>query len=92
MLAVILAIQFEQVERIQEHLTIVPAGMQLVEVRLAVLPRPNRFPIHDDGPDPEGQEGIRLSRDTCRTSRSPGGGRAGPGCRHVGHSAGSRRA
>ena len=44
MLAVILAIQFEQVERIQEHLRVMGIGMQLVEVRRAVLSSPNRFP------------------------------------------------
>jgi hypothetical protein len=42
-------IQFEQVEGIQKDLLVISTGMQLVEIRLAVLPSPNRFPIHDVG-------------------------------------------
>jgi hypothetical protein len=36
MLPVILPVQFEHVERIQEHLLVVDIGMQLVEIRLAI--------------------------------------------------------
>jgi hypothetical protein len=62
MLSVILAIQFEQVEAIQEHLVVMGIGMKLLEIRLAVLPSPNRFPIHDDRADPEGQQGFDNPR------------------------------
>jgi hypothetical protein len=31
-------------------------AMQLVEIRLAVFPSPNRFPVHDDGADPRGPQ------------------------------------
>ena len=58
MLPVILTIQFEQVERIREHLVVMGIRMHLVEIGLAVLPSPNRFPIHDNGADPQGQEGF----------------------------------
>ena len=44
MLPVILTIQFEQVEGIQKDLLVMGTEMQLVEIRLAVLPSPNRFP------------------------------------------------
>ena len=44
MLAVILTIQFQQVKGIQEDLLIM--GMQSVEIGLAILPSPNRLPIH----------------------------------------------
>jgi hypothetical protein len=58
----ILTIQFEQVEGIQENLVVMGTGMQLVEVRLAVLPSPNHFPVHDDGADPKGQERLDYPR------------------------------
>jgi hypothetical protein len=54
MLPVILPVQFEQVESIQENPVVMGIRMQLVEIRLAVLPSPNRFPVQDDGPDPKG--------------------------------------
>jgi hypothetical protein len=37
-------------------------GMQLVEIRLAVLPSPNRFPVHDDGADPKGPQRLDYPR------------------------------
>ena len=58
MLAVILTIQFEQVERIQEDLLVMAMGMELVEVRFAIPPSPDRFPVHDDGADPKGPQRI----------------------------------
>ena len=58
MVAVILTIQFEQVEGIQKDLLVMGTGMQLVEIRLAVLPSPNRFPVHDDGADPKGSQRL----------------------------------
>jgi hypothetical protein len=62
MLSVILAIQFEQVEGIQEHLVVMGMGMQPVEIGPAILSSPNRFPVHDDGPDPKGrQAGTRMA-------------------------------
>ena len=51
MLPIILPVQFERVETMQEHLVVMGIGMQLVEVRFAVLPSPNRFPVHDDRAD-----------------------------------------
>ena len=62
MVAVILPIQFEQVEGIQEDPVVMGIGMQLVEIRFAVLSSPNRLPIHDDGADPKGQESLDYPR------------------------------
>jgi hypothetical protein len=45
MLPVILAIQFEQVEGIQEDLIVMSIGMQLVEVGLALPASPHRLPV-----------------------------------------------
>jgi hypothetical protein len=62
MVAVILPIQFEQVEGIQEHLVVMGMGMQLVEIGLAVPSSPNRFPVHDDGTDPKRPQGLDYPR------------------------------
>jgi hypothetical protein len=37
-------------------------AVQLVGVGLAVLPSPNRFPVHDDRADPKRQEGLDYPR------------------------------
>jgi|ERR1700738_3556944 hypothetical protein len=58
MVAIILPIQFQQVESIQEDLLVMRTGTQLVEIRLAVPSSPNRFPLYDDGADPKRQEGL----------------------------------
>ena len=78
-MAIILPIQFQQVESIQEDLLVMRTGTQLVEIRLAVPSSPNRFPLYDDGADPKRQEGT-LSEDICRTSRSPASCRDGLDC------------
>ena len=57
-MAIILPIQFQQVESIQEDLLVMRTGTQLVEIRLAVPSSPNRFPLYDDGADPKRQEGL----------------------------------
>ena len=44
MLAVILTIQFEQVERIQEDLLVMAMGMELVEIRLPSFPAQTASP------------------------------------------------
>jgi hypothetical protein len=37
-------------------------GMQLVEIRLAVLPSPDRFPVHEDAADPKQPQRIDYPR------------------------------
>jgi hypothetical protein len=58
----ILTIQLEQVEGIQERLVLMAMGMELVEIRLAVPPSPNRFPVHDDEADPKGPQRLDYPR------------------------------
>src|ERR1700720_2332964 len=38
------------------------ARVQLVEIRLAVLPSPDRFPVHDDAADPKQPQRIDYPR------------------------------
>ena len=58
MLPVVFPIQFEQVKAVEENLVVMDAGMQLVEVRFAILASPYPFPVNDAGLHPKGQKGI----------------------------------
>jgi hypothetical protein len=62
MMPVILAIQLQQVERIQKHRVVMATGMKPVEIRLAVRSSPDRFPVHYDGLYPERQEVFDYPR------------------------------
>jgi hypothetical protein len=37
---------------VQEHVIVMGSGMQLIEVGLAVIARPDRLPVHNDRPHP----------------------------------------
>ena len=73
MVTAIIAVQFEQVEGIQEHLMVVGVRVQLLEIRNPIIPAPNGFPINgrDDGTRDERSASSIQGSD--RSSRSPGG-------------------
>ena len=62
MLAVILAIQLQQLNAYKNTWVVMGIGMQLVEVGLAVLSSPNRLPVHDDRADPKRPQGVDYPR------------------------------